>query len=85
LIELFNNCELEEILYSGEIVNQFLSEYIKNKSIRFDDTLISKIENVLRSPVYEIYKLCGSKIEGKSPMKLRNKNSSLFISKPNEK
>jgi hypothetical protein len=85
LIDLFNNYELGEILYSDELVNQFMNEYIKDKSIRFDDVLILKITNILKSPVYEIYKLCSSNIEGKSSAKLKNKNSSIFISKPNEK
>jgi hypothetical protein len=85
LINIFNNCELEEVIYSNELVNQFMSEYVKNKSIRFDSILISKIKDILKSPVYEIYKLCSSKIEGKSSAKLKSKSSSIFISKPNEK
>jgi hypothetical protein len=85
LIDIFNNCELDEIMYSDELVNQFINEYVKGKSYKFDNYLIIKIKNTLKSPVYEIYKLCSSKIEGKSSAKLKNKNSSIFISKPNEK
>jgi hypothetical protein len=85
LIDLFSNYELGEILYSDELVNQFMNEYIKDKSIRFDDVLILKITNTLKSPIYEIYKLCDTKIAGKSTAKLRNKHNSQHVSKPNEK
>jgi hypothetical protein len=85
LIDLFNNYELGEILYSDELVNQFMNEYIKDKSIRFDDVLIMKIANTLKSPIYEIYKLCDTKIVGKSTAKLKSKHNSQHVSKPNEK
>jgi hypothetical protein len=85
LIDIFSNCELEEVMYSDELINQFMAEYVKDKSFKFDDILISKIKNVLRSPIYEIYNLCSSRIKDKSIAKLRSKNRSIFISKPNEK